>query len=168
MHCFGRDRGSRAGSSADGSHAGDDRRGSAPYATRVATLRTLIDRHLPAMWMLVLLTMAMKLVVPVGFMPDLSAGNVRLIVCTGMDSPAPMAAMRGMPGHHHDHGGPQKPDAPCPFAGLAAPALGGADPVQLAGAIAAILLAGVAAATPLRVRALAYLRPPLRGPPIRA
>ena len=133
----------------------------------VTMWRAFIRGNIPAMWALVVLTLAMKLIVPVGFMPHLSAGGIELVVCNGMEPP-PMAHMPMMAGHHHDHGGPQKPDAPCPFAGLSAPTLGGADPVQLAIAIAAILVAGLAAIVAVRVRAITYLRPPLRGPPIRA
>ena len=131
------------------------------------TLRRIIQGHLPTVWVILLLTLCMKLVVPVGFMPDLSEHGIALIVCDGMAPSAAAQATPGMHGHHHHHGhdGPTKPDAPCPFAGLSAPVLGGADPIQLARALADILAAGLVVAIAVRLRTVGYLRPPLRGPP---
>ena len=134
----------------------------------VTSLRRLLFGHVPAACLLLLLTLSMKLIVPVGFMPQLAGGGVELVMCDGMAPVTPVVAMHGMQGHHHGHDGPTKPDAPCPFAGLAAPALGGADPIQLAIALADILVAGLVAATAIRLRAAGHVRPPLRGPPITA
>ena len=141
---------------------GDD----ASINRRVNSFRRTIIGHVPAACLLLALTLCMKLIVPVGFMPQLADGGVELVMCDGMAPPAPMATMHGMHGHHHGHDGPTKPDAPCPFAGLAAPALGGADPIQLAIALADILVAGLVAATAIRLRAVGHVRPPLRGPPV--
>ena len=110
----------------------------------------------------------MKLIVPVGFMPHPTAGGVELVMCDGMTPVTPMVVMHGTHGHRHGHDGPTKPDAPCPFAGLASPTLGGADPIQLAIALADILVAGLVAATAIRLRAAGHVRPPLRGPPVAA
>ncbi len=112
----------------------------------------------------------MKLAVPVGFMPVVADGGVQLVVCDGMAPASPSVAVHAMRGHHHHHGhdGPVKSDAPCPFAGLTAPVLGGADPVQLAIALATILVAGLFIAAVNRLRAVTHLRPPLRGPPLHA
>lgn len=132
----------------------------------MGAIRHHIFGNVAAAWLLLALTLAMKLVVPVGFMPHVVDGGIDLIVCNGMAEPAPMAAMPHMTGHHHDHA-PSKPDAPCPFAGLTAPTLGGADVAILATPIAAILAAGLMLrVTKPRARP-AYLRPPLRGPPAR-
>lgn len=130
----------------------------------VETLRRIMKRHVPAACLLLVLTLCMKLAVPVGFMPDLSDGGVRLVVCDGMAVPAEGA--HAMPGHHHHgHDASTRSDAPCPFAGLAAPALGGTDPIQLALAVANLLVAGFVVAVAIRLRAVGHLRPPLRGPP---
>ncbi|WP_174286421.1 hypothetical protein [Sphingomonas bacterium] len=129
------------------------------------TLRSIIKGHMPAACLLLTLTLCMKLVVPVGFMPLLSNDRVVLTICDGMVPATEHAAMHDMHGHHHGHDGPTKPDAPCPFAGLSAPVLGGTDPVQLAVALAAILIAGLFAATSARLQTAGHLRPPLRGPP---
>ena len=139
-----------------------------PMHPHVTSLRRLLFGHVPAACLLLMLTLCMKLVVPVGFMPQLTDGRVELVMCDGMAPVTPVVAMHGMHGHHHGHDGPTKPDAPCPFAGLAAPALGGADPIQLAIALADILVAGLVAATAIRLRAAGHVRPPLRGPPVTA
>ena len=134
---------------------------------RVGALRHIIQRHWPAAGVLLLLTLCMKLVVPVGFMPTWSDGGVELIVCDGMATT--VETMHGMHGHHHHgHDGPTKPDAPCPFAGLTAPALGGADPIQLAVALAGILVAGLFVVARISLLGIGHLRPPLRGPPTAA
>ena len=73
--------------------------------------------------------------------------------------------MHGQPQQHDQQG---KTDSPCTFSGLAAPALGGADPIQLAIAIAIIIAAGLLAVAVTRPRDAAYLRPPSRGPPATA
>lgn len=61
-----------------------------------------------------------------------------------------------------DHG---KSDGACAFSALSMAGLSGADAIQLAAAIAFILVLGVfAIALPLSA-APAHIRPPLRGPP---
>ena len=135
----------------------------------VDTLRRIMKNHAIAAWTMLVLTLSMKLVVPVGFMPDLSDNGIRLVICDGMATTAAASpdTLHAMHGHHHHHGhdGPAKPDAPCPFAGLTAPALSGADPIQLSIALAAVLSAALFGVTATRLRAAVYLRPPLRGPP---
>ena len=124
---------------------------------------------------LIVCALAVRLLVPAGYMPAVVGGSLRLELCSGTApaAPAPVA----MAGMHHapvagtEHG-PPKPDAPasagqpCAFAGLAAAALGSADPLLLASALAFVVLLAV------RGRALRLpappprLRPPLRAPPL--
>lgn len=129
-------------------------------------MRRLIRRHLHAAWLLIALTLAMKVVVPVGFMPamvDTASGRALAIVaCTGMGA-ADMTAMPGMAGHGEP--APAKPEAPCLGAGVAAPILSAVDPVQLALAFVVAVIAGLLIATGPPRRQPAYLRPHLRGPP---
>ncbi len=131
-------------------------------------MRRLIRRHLRAAWLLIALTLAMKVVVPVGFMPamvDTASGRALAIVaCTGMGA-ADMTAMPGMAGHEGGDHAPAKPDSPCLGAGIAAPILGAVDPLQLALAFAVAVVVGLLFATPPPRRQTAYLRPHLRGPP---
>lgn len=114
----------------------------------------------------------MKLVMPAGFMPTVSNGQIVIRICSGT---GPMTTVMTMPQLEHGPGlehaksegdGHQgKAEQPCAFSGLSAKSLAAADPVLLAGAILFILALGT---RPLVLRVSApppYLRPPLRGPP---
>ncbi len=111
-----------------------------------------------------------RLVVPAGFMPVFDHGTISIVLCTGYGPQTVQLDMPGMnmsgdghkPDNHHD-----KTDTPCPFSGLTAPVLSGADPIVLAAAILFIML--LVSRVPVRepVRAYYRLRPPLRGPPSR-
>lgn len=116
---------------------------------------------------LILLALTMRLLLPIGFMPDVSAGRITIALCTGH---GPATAEIALPSgtNHHDSGQTAKQDMPCPFASGAAHGLGGADPILLAIAIAFVMALGFVA-TPLPRRAeAAHLRPPSRGPPLTA
>jgi len=112
--------------------------------------------------------LAMKILVPAGFMPVVSEGRVTIEICGGIvpvqKVMAPMMTMPGM-AHHSGKSDHQEREIPCAFSGLTAPSLAAVDPVLLAIAIAFIvgLVFGVRTAVP--IAAQAYLRPPLRGPP---
>lgn len=140
-------------------------------------VRRLIRTHRPAIGWLLLLVLAARLLVPGGFMTVATAEGVRLVPCSGwMSASAPDHAMP-MVGAHHARGGdaarPDQPDhgkaeLPCTFAGLGHAALGGADPVVLALALAfAMLLAARTPATALP-RPAPRSWPPAHGPPARA
>ena len=60
----------------------------------------------------------------------------------------------------------QKGAGLCPYGALGFAALGGADPIQLAAALAFVLTLGFAALVVPAPRTIAHLRPPLRGPPL--
>lgn len=136
-------------------------------------LRALI-RRTPALAALVFAAaLAVKLLVPAGFMPVVSAGGITLAICDGA-GPATLAPMaHAMPphdGHHgksqHDHAG--KADGACPYAGLTLAGMPGADPIQLTIALTFVLATGLLLATTPVIAAPRFLRPPLRGPPVRA
>ena len=107
----------------------------------------------------------MKLLVPAGFMPTLSGGTIVVTICSGT---APQTMVMTLPGSgeadgsHEDAG---THDRPCAFSGLVMPALGGADPVLLAIAIAAVIALGLRPAVPPAIGRPARMRPPLRAPP---
>jgi hypothetical protein len=129
--------------------------------------RSLLQHRLLAAW-LVAAALAMKLLVPAGYMPMLSSGSITLELCSGYEPPKMAMAMPGMPGKqgHEDKQG--KMDMPCPFAGLTMPGLVGADAILLIAAISFIMALGFPA-TPLPpLRRITHLRPPLRGPPTAA
>lgn len=129
--------------------------------------RHIARRRLLFAW-LVAAAFAMKLLVPTGFMPVLSADGIRLALCNGANPPA-IAAMPAMPGHPDgEHHPGNDATTPCPFAMLSIPSLAGADPIQLVLAIAFGMVLLFRAA-PLRpYRRPTHLRPPLRGPPLPA
>ena len=135
-------------------------------------LRHHLMRHRRLAAWLIVLTLLVKLIVPSGYMLGWSGGRVTAELCSGVaPAPAVAHAMPGMVGmaHHTPDKTPEhgKVEMPCAFAGLVAPALGGADPLLLAAAIAFIVATVFRLAAPRRAaRARPYLRPPLRGPPI--
>jgi hypothetical protein len=114
--------------------------------------------------------LAMKILVPAGFMPVVSGGRVTIEICGGtvpvQTVMAPMMAM-AMPGmaHHSGKSDHQEREMPCAFSGLTAPSLAAVDPVLLAIAIAFIVGLVFRVRTAVPIAAQAHLRPPLRGPP---
>ena len=142
-------------------------------------LRRLILCHRALAVLICVVALAVKLLVPAGYMIGDAGGRTVMILCPGAAMPAAVtAATATATATAMDHGamathaagedagkahGMAEP--PCAFAGLAAPALAAADPLLLAIAIAYGL---AVALRPVRVapRAAApHLRPPLRGPP---
>jgi hypothetical protein len=131
-------------------------------------LRALIRDHARLTLVLLALALAVKAVVPAGFM--LAAGGDRFLTVTICSdaSGTPKQMQIAIPdkqdagGDHADAGAKA---ADCAFSGLGHAALGGADPLLLAAALAFILLIGLAPLPALPGRELSFLRPPLRGPP---
>jgi hypothetical protein len=127
-------------------------------------LRRLLQRNPALAAWVVACALAMKILVPTGFMPVMAHGAVTIAPCSGTAPAGPMAAMPGM-AHHPDKTQHQPPEMPCAFSALAVPTLAGADPLVLAAAIAFIVAFAWRAVVPTPVRPRAHLRPPLRGPP---
>jgi hypothetical protein len=65
-------------------------------------------------------------------------------------------------------GNQAKGEGTCPYAALAMAGLGGVDTALLALALAFVLALGFARPPPARAARPSFLRPPLRGPPLRA
>lgn len=114
---------------------------------------------------LMALVLAMKLLVPGGFMPTFSNGQIVITLCSGTETMKTVMTMPGM-----EHGKPSdsqhgKVEQPCAFSGLSAPSMGAIDPVLLA--LAVVFIMSVALRPVVRGTAVArqFLRPPLRGPP---
>ncbi|MBD8617586.1 hypothetical protein IFT67_01470 [Sphingomonas sp. CFBP 13728] len=135
--------------------------------------RLFLDHGTLSAWLIVC-ALAMKILVPAGFMPVVSGGTVTIQICGGT-APTTMVTMiakatmmaKTMPGmmHHQDKGDHQSREMPCAFSGLSAPSLAAVDPLLLAIAIAFIVAMGFRRTSTTPVAAPAYLRPPLRGPP---
>lgn len=115
----------------------------------------------PGLWLaLLFLVLALRLVVPQGWMLDSDGPGLSITPCSGV-APAEPHAMQGHAHHHHA----PMPDHPCAFAGVAmaaaldaAPAL--AAPTALARANAPQPLGTIAIG-----RGLAAPPPPQTGPP---
>lgn len=115
--------------------------------------------------------MALRMLVPLGWMPVSDGHGFRITMCTG-SGPMDMAvAMPGMAMHHgddhtgQDHGQQPMQDHPCTFAHLA---LSFAEPVLPVLALPPLARAEALAARPLTLaigRGLAAPPPPATGPP---
>ena len=128
--------------------------------------RLLAQRYLVTL--LCCAVLALKVVVPAGFMVSADDGRITVKLCSGtVGAPAelliPVKRDSGMPDTQHR----EQHAVPCPYASLAFSALNAVDPIQLARLVAFILAVGlVGMALPSREQPV-YLRPPLRGPPAR-
>jgi len=129
----------------------------------VTSLRHYLRAHRRIAALVVALALAVRILVPAGFMPAIDGGAITVTLCNGY---GPATVTLAIPGKHHGGDGGQRTQQPCAFADLALPVLGGADPVQLAAAIAFILLAAFFAVRAFPLARPRQLRPPLRGPPL--
>lgn len=136
----------------------------------MTAIRSLFaQRHLAVL--LCAAALLLRLIVPTGYMIGQVQGHAAIVLCPGA-GPLParhdgMAmAHHASPGHPagHSDGAPTH-DMPCAFAGLSAPGLAAADPVQLAGLVVFVMAVGIARIVLPPLRAAPHLRPPLRGPP---
>ena len=128
-------------------------------------LRRFVLSHPRIAAALLALALAMKLAVPAGFMPVASPGQIMVLVCTEFGPQHVAIEVPGMPAKPDDSA---KVGQPCVFAGSGLAWLPGADAVLLAAALVFILALGFVAAVAPRLERIAYLRPPLRGPPLTA
>lgn len=132
------------------------------------SFRALPHKYARLALVLVVLAMAVKALVPTGYMIS-SAGERFLTVTICADASGILKQMRiAIPdkdekGGHHSEAADKS--QPCAYAGLGYAALGGADPLLLVAALAFILLVGLAPLEAPPARSTAFLRPPLRGPP---
>jgi hypothetical protein len=129
----------------------------------MTALRALARAHFPLALLLVMLTLAVRILVPAGTMPS-SDDRVLIVEICADASGTPQSAVLVIPGK----AGPHESSAAkgqCAFAGLAFPALAGVDPVLLAIALAFILAIGLALVAPSLPARFTRFQPPLRGPP---
>lgn len=131
------------------------------------TIRTLIGTRPWVAALLIAAALAVRVLVPGGYMPVVDHGRILVKVCTGMpDGPGTMTlAVPGL-----DHGPPAGDVAhgKCAYADLAQSVTGGVDPVLLAVMLAFAMSLALVRAVPVAPAAPGWLRPPLRGPPARA
>lgn len=135
----------------------------------MSALRLFLLRHRALALCLVLASLALKLVVPAGYMAE-SGGSRVLTVRVCEESSGSQAVRQIAVPLKAEHGsapaGKPAKDA-CAFAGHGAAALAGADPVLLALALAFALALGFAPVHRPATRTAAYLRPPCAPRPSR-
>lgn len=131
-------------------------------------LRRLVLAHRPLAALICVAALALKLLVPPGYMISSEHDRIAITICSGM---APHAMDMGMAsempeqGPSKEHG---KTETPCAFTSLSAQAVGSLDPLLLIIAIAFVMAVGRRFVAPHALLAQPYLRPPLRGPPVTA
>ena len=135
-------------------------------------LRALAHRHRRLAVLVVVLALVIKAIVPAGYMVSRQGTVLTVTVCADASGTTTTRQIvvphKGTgDGAGSDSGGEHsKAPAACPYAALGLAALTGADAVLLALALGFILALGLAPARPAALRRIAFLRPPLRGPPI--
>lgn len=112
--------------------------------------------------LLVTLALAMKALVPPGYMVSNSSRALTILVCA--DSSGSRSAVQvTIPQGAKET--TAKDHKPCTFAGHSADALGGADPIQLTLALAFVLALGFLAIAVPRLAPSRRILPPPCGPP---
>jgi hypothetical protein len=130
-------------------------------------LRALIDRHRRLAVLLIVLALVIKAVVPAGYMLGVQGTVLTVTICADASGSEvhkqivvpPKGTANDLADAH------AKAPVACPYAALGFAALAGADAVLLALALAFVLALGLAPSRPVPLRRIAFLRPPLRGPP---
>lgn len=146
-----------------------DRRYVCDYSPRVHGIRRIVLTNRLLAGIVVALALAMKIIVPGGFMPVIAGSQLMVSICSGtgpvqveMAVPRTAKSDAADPGHHG------KVDQPCAYAGLISSSLAAVDALVLAAAILFILALAIHQIVLPAPAARHYSRPPLRGPPATA
>jgi len=134
----------------------------------MSRLRAIIRDHAGLMLVLLALALVVKAVMPTGYMLSASGERFLTVTICADASGTPKQMQIAIPGKQDpggDHSDAASKATHCAFSGLGNFALGGADPLLLAVALAFILLIGFAPLPALPARDIPFLRPQLRGPP---
>jgi hypothetical protein len=129
----------------------------------MTALRALAHARFPLALLLVVLALTVRMLVPAGTMPGSGDRVLAVEICADA-SGTPQSQLLVIPGKPAPHEN-SAAKGQCAFAGLAFPALAGADPVLLAIALAFILAIGLALVAPALPARFTRFQPPLRGPP---
>lgn len=128
-------------------------------------LRTFLLHNRGLAVLLVVLALAMKALVPAGYMVGTSSRSLTILVCA--DGSGTLSAVKVNLPQDRDQSAAAKDHKPCTFSGHGAASLGGADPIQLALALAFVLALGFRSLPPRRVKPTRHVLPPSCGPPLR-
>jgi hypothetical protein len=133
----------------------------------MGALRNFLRDHRRPTALLIALALAMKVLVPSGYMISQKELHFTVEVCSaGSGQHQHLTQQLTIPVDGKSGDSPSEHSkSECPYSALSMASLGAADPLQLAIALVFILALGFAAVPPLRTRRIPHLRPPLRGPP---
>ncbi|MBW8753716.1 MAG: hypothetical protein JF595_06125 [Sphingomonadales bacterium] len=130
-------------------------------------MRALTHRHRLLALLLVVASLVIKAAVPAGYMLGQQGTVLTIAICAdalgGASTKQVVILPAGAP--EDAKGAHDKAPTTCPYAALGFASLMGADAALLALALAFIVAFGLAPAPPAPLRRIAFLRPPLRGPP---
>ena len=129
-------------------------------------LRTFLRDHRRLAGLIVALALAMKALVPAGYMLGEQAKVLTVSICADASGGATTKQIVVPHSGKQDEVG--KSSTACPYAALGMASLPGADAALLALALTFILALGFAPVPLPRVVRGHHLRPPLRGPPAKA
>lgn len=126
-----------------------------------------IRRHPQLAALLVAAALALRVLVPGGYMPAVDHGVIVVKICTGSPD-GPRSMLWAVPGLEHEQQPGDVAQGKCAYADLAQAMTGGTDPILLAAALAFVLALALVVAAAVPPRLVDRLRPPLRGPPLTA
>lgn len=109
------------------------------------------------------LALAVKLVVPAGYMPTQQGQTLTVAICSGNSETMVLHLPGNSSDRDRDHHGAN--GHPCAFSALGGQALAAADPILLATALIFAFVFALLAVQLAPLRPNSHLRPPLRGPP---
>lgn len=127
--------------------------------------RLLIRRYPIIAALIFAAALALRVLVPGGYMPVAADNRILVQICTGTPD-GPDAMLMAIPGLEHKQQPGNAAQGKCAYADLAEAMTGGADPVLLAAALAFALALALSLALTLPPMKRVRLRPPLRGPPL--
>jgi hypothetical protein len=130
-------------------------------------IRTLLHRHRTLATLALAFVLAVRLLMPSGFMLAPDAKVLTVVICTGVVGEHQTAKLI-IPQNQQKSGHDAGRGDPCPYSGLSMAATAGVDAPLLAVLLAFILALGFTSVAPPSGEPARYLRPPLRGPPVLA
>ncbi|MEP2101286.1 MAG: hypothetical protein ABJP02_01530 [Parasphingorhabdus sp.] len=108
----------------------------------------------------------MKALVPNGYMVSADNKTITVKICNGLDN-AQQTVEIPMASDTSDHdSGSDKTEEACSASSVSQSAMTAADPIQLALALAFIMVVGLKPDSAISRDGTSRLRPPLRGPPV--
>lgn len=132
----------------------------------MTSLRAFCVHHTRLALLLVVMAMAMKALIPDGFMPDFGSRTISIQICAdALGQTRTKQIIIGQKGEEPVKASHGKGEGICAFSALGHHGLGGADPILLAAALLFLIVLGFAPVIPAAPRRITFLLPPLRGPP---